>query len=232
MSRLAAASASLGIASVLTLCLGGGFAGLVAVFLGMLALERIRAANGQLRGRGFALTGIGLGFVGALAGLALQYAVGQAQSGMNADRDAGLKSTFAVAAADAPDEASNEALRSWLPASGTALDAGQIAAFSREAYARYGALESYSIQSEERYPSLAGPHRIVHAVAFEFERARVNGSMSVQITMGSGYVPRLGIESIGISDPERGDLWLPPRASAEAPEDSKAGESQSQEEAR
>jgi hypothetical protein len=214
-SRLAIASASLGVASVVTLCLGGALAGLVAVFLGMIALERIRASAGSLAGRGLAWTGIGLGTFAALAGLGLQYLAVTLQQDMNAARDEAMKATFAAAAAGDPGATAAKAataLDSWAPASGVSLDAGQIEAFATEALARYGALESYAIQSEERYPSLTGPHRIVHAIAFEFERARVNGSLSVQILVGPDYLPELNLESIGLVDPERGDLWLPPRA--------------------
>lgn len=211
-SRLAIASASLGVASVLTLCLGGALAGLVAVFLGMIALDRIRASGATLAGRGLAWTGIGLGTFATIAGLGLQYLAVSIQQDMNAARDEAMRATFAVAAAADPAAAATTALGSWAPASGTALDAGQIEAFAREALARYGSLETYSIQSEERYPSLTGPHRIVHAIAFEFAQARVNGSLSVQILVGPDYLPELQLESIGLVDPARGDLWLPPRA--------------------
>lgn len=218
-SRLAIASASLGVASVVTLCLGGALAGLVAVFLGMIALERIRASAGSLAGRGLAWTGIGLGAFAALAGLGLQYLAVGLQQDMNAARDQAIRTTFAAASDVDPAAATAataakaaKALESWKPAPGSSLDADQIEAFAREAFARYGALESYAIQSEERYPSLTGPHRIVHAIAFEFAHARVNGSLSVQILVGPDYLPELNLESIGLVDPERGDLWLPPRA--------------------
>ncbi|MFM7133220.1 MAG: DUF4190 domain-containing protein [Planctomycetota bacterium] len=211
-SWLAIASASLGVASVVTLCLGGALAGLVAVFLGMIALDRIRESSGGIAGRGLAWTGIGLGAFAALAGLALHYVAVGLQQDMNAARDGAMKATFAAATADDPPAAAATALGSWKPASGSSLDAGQIEAFSREAFDRYGALESYAIQSEERYPSLTGPQRIVHAIAFEFARARVNGSLSVQIPVGPDYLPELKLESIGLVDPARGDPWLPPRA--------------------
>ncbi|MFM7051594.1 MAG: DUF4190 domain-containing protein [Planctomycetota bacterium] len=218
-SRLAVASLSLGIASVLTACLPIGILGLVGVTLGMMALERIRASGGALRGRGVAWSGIGTGALGACLALAINWMLVSLQEQWNGQLEAAVKGTFAAV----DETGADGAMAKWSPRPGTVLTRGSLTEFALAAKERYGAFTGFTIQSEEREPSLTDVNRITLALALQFEGVRVNGSAVARLSPGrDSVVPILELESLAVRDPERGDLTVPPKADQAAP---KAAES-------
>lgn len=207
-SRLAVASAALGWLSVLTACLPTGMFGLLAVMLGMMSLDRIKRSEGALRGRPFAWNGIGAGTAGAIASLSISMWFTSLQEDWNGQLDAAVKGAFAAV----DDMGSDAAFRSWSAGQGAVLRREDFLAFATESRARYGAFTGFTIQSEEREPSLTGVSRIMLALALQFEGARLNGSAVARLAPGVGsFVPVLELESLTVRDPERGDLSVPKR---------------------
>lgn len=210
-SRLALASATMGAVSFVFSCCGAGLAGALAVILGTIALERIRASRGTLRGRALAWSGIGLGTCAVAISLAAQWLVGDMQRSINEQLDAGVRATFA--AVDEPGE--RAALAKWRPAESGSIEAAAIGAFAREARERYGNFESCTPFSEDSQPSLSGLHRLVVAVAFQFERERLVGSIDCTIRSSvTGLAPVVELGAIRLSDASRGNLVFPPEGAA------------------
>lgn len=207
-SRLAVASAVLGWVSILTSCLPTGMFGLLAVMLGMMSLDRIKRSEGALRGRPLAWNGIGAGAAGAIASLSISLWFTSLQEDWNGQLDAAVKGAFAAV----DDAGADAAFRSWSAGQGAVLRREDFLAFATEARDRYGALTGFTIQSEEREPSLTGVSRIMLALAMQFEGARLNGSAVARLAPGVGsFVPALELESLTVRDPERGDLSVPMR---------------------
>lgn len=216
-SRLAIAAVATGALSFALSCCGAGFAGALSVLLGTIALERIRASRGSLRGRGLAWAGIALGTLAFALSAALVWAVGEMQERWDAQLDRGLRATFAAHARD--DATRGPAIDAWTATSGGAIEEEQLAAFSAEIAARYGELESFRILSEERDPDFSrGTQRLMLAVAFDFTEGRRNGAVTAQLVPSTlGIVPELRIESVKILDVERGDVAIPSEVPSENP---------------
>ena len=96
VSRLALASFLLGLLAWPLSCLTDGVVGMVAVMLGMVALDRIRASAGALRGRAFAWTGIGTGTGSVLLLLGAAFFFQSAQQRWNLELDGGVRRSFAA----------------------------------------------------------------------------------------------------------------------------------------
>lgn len=203
----------MGLASLLVSCCGAGIGGVLAVLLGVMARDRIRASNGSLRGIKFAWWGIGMGTAAVIVSIASQWIIGGLQESLNSQLDAGVRTTFA--AIDAPGETA--ALSKWRAAPGTSLDAREIGEFARLAQERYGRYESFTVLSEDPRPSLTGTHELIIAAAFQFERARVIGS--IDTTIGAGVeqlAPRMELRTIRIADATLGNIALPVSAATTA----------------
>lgn len=214
-SRLALASATMGAVSFVFSCCGAGLAGALAVILGTVALERIRASRGAVYGRALAWSGIGLGASAVLISLTAQWLVSDMQRSINEQIDSGVRATFA--AVDEPGE--RAALAKWRPSEGGSIEAAYIGAFARESRQRYGAFESCTPFSEDSQPSLSGLHRLVVAVAFQFERERLVGSIDCTIRSSvTGMAPVVELGAIRISDATRGNLQFPTEVAVKAPE--------------
>lgn len=206
MSSLARASAIVGAVSATLSCLGGGIGGPIAVLLGMIALERIRASAGALRGRAVAWTGISLGVVSLSLTFLFQWGLTSVQESLNTQLDSDIRATFAAI----DDAGGREALGKWSPARGTVLTVDEIEAFARAASERYGAFTSYSVTSEVRKPDFStGSHTLELAVKLEFAEASVPAVVVARIVpTPTDIMPRMLLESISIEDPERGAMRL------------------------
>jgi hypothetical protein len=206
MSALARASAIVGAVSATLSCLGGGIGGPLAVLLGMIALERIRASAGGLRGRGVAWTGIALGVVSLGLTFLFQWGLTSVQGSLNSQLDSDIRTTFAAI----DDAGGREALGKWAPAQGTVLTAEEIEAFARTTNERYGSFSSYSVSSEVRRPNFTtGSHTLELAVKLDFAQASVPAVVVAKILpTATDIMPRMLLESISIEDPERGVIRL------------------------
>jgi hypothetical protein len=198
----------MGSVALLTSCCGVGLAGALAMMLGMIALDRIRNAQPPMQGRGLAWTGIGLGF--ASLALSLVVAIGRSslQDEWSRELERGTRSTFA--ALDEPGV--DAAMRTLTAPEGMSLNADNVRTFAREAFARYGAFVGFTEISKDSVGSITGPQRVTVTASFEFERAKLLGSVGFRLVMGTEtLVPEARVESIMLVDTERGDLSLPPK---------------------
>ena len=204
LSSLARASAIIGGLSVVLSCCGGGVGGSIAVLFGMIALDRIRSSGGALRGRATAWAGIGLGVASLVLSLVVQWGLSTVQASMNTQLKTSIRATFA-----AVDQAGREsALTKWSAVEGTVLTGEAVQAFALEARRRYGNFSDFSVTSEFPRPGLAGS-RIELAVKFEFSESSVPGSIVAEISAGTmGLEPRVTLETLRISDLERGEIAL------------------------
>ena len=95
---------------------------------------------------------------------------------------------------------------------GKSLDADNVRTFAREAFARYGAFVGFTEISKDSVGSFAEPQRVTVTASFDFERAKLLGSVGFRLVMGTTtLVPEARVESIMLVDTERGDLSLPPK---------------------
>ncbi|MFN5497087.1 MAG: DUF4190 domain-containing protein [bacterium] len=219
MSSLARASAIVGGLSM-AICCFGALSGPIAVLLGMISLDRIRASNGTLRGRGVAWAGIVTGVMGVCLSLAFQWGVTGIQKSLSDQMDAAVRTTFAAV----DDAGQGEALGKWLPLKGPTGAGEQIGSFARAAKERYGSFTDFSVTSELQKPDfMSGVHMIELAVDFEFADASPRGIIIAKLVPSSSqWMPVLLLDSIRIEDAERGALTLGGRPSA-APEPVPAG---------
>lgn len=211
MSALARASAIVGSLSV-ALCCFGALSGPIAVFLGVLALDRIRNSGGTLRGRKAAWGGIATGTAGVFLAFLVQWGISSLQASLNSQMDAAVRATFA-----AVDEAGRrQALANWSLLSGPTDAGAQVESFAREAKERYGAFTGYSVSSEVQKPDfLGGVHTIELAVDYEFAESRVPGVLVARLVPSAGqWMPVVLIDSMRIEDADRGTLALGVRAPA------------------
>lgn len=204
-SALARASALVGGLSILLSCCGGGLGGPIAVLLGWIALDRIKASGGMLRGRATAIAGVCLGGTAMLATLATQWTLASFQTSMREQLDAGVRTTFAAV----DDAGGSAALDHWAATTGSVIRASDLRTFAETARERYGTFESYSVASEVPAPSLTGVHRITLAVKFEFSGGSVPGTMETRVTTSTrSWRPTMLLESIELTDRERGALCV------------------------
>jgi len=208
-SRLAIASAVMGSVALLTSCAGLGISGILATFLGMIALDRIRRGEPMLRGRGLAWAGIGLGLSAFVLSILVAWGFATLQREWHGDLERSLQRTFA-----ARDNAgATEAFAGWTGREGTTITTAEIAAFAREAESRYGKFVGFKELSEERAGGFRSVQRMIVTANFEFERGERLGSMGFCfITDTSSLLPELRIDSISILDAERGNLLIPASA--------------------
>jgi hypothetical protein len=213
-SRLAVASALMGGVSVPLVCCSLGVSGALAVMLGMMALGRISASNGQLGGRAYAWAGIATGTVTVVLSLVLLNLVGGLQKDWDAQLDAGVRQTF-----EAQDgESARQALLAWSASSRERVSSGEIGAFANEARARFGVYRSMGLVSRSASPSLLGDQMVTHVVTFEFDGGTRSGVVVSRLrTRADAMTPTLYLASIAVNDDEArgGPLRFPPQAIAE-----------------
>jgi hypothetical protein len=221
-SALARASLILGGISLGMFCctIGLGAAvsllfGVTAVMLGTIALERVRASEGALTGRRAAWTGIGLGLASFTLSLLAQFLYSSVQQQWNDDVDSALRATFAAvdeAGADAAEER-------WTPAARPALDGSALEGFAAASRERFGEFLDYKVLSEVPEPSLTGVHTLTLAVAFEFERERITGSVVSEMSpMVGRFIPVVRLRSVTLQPMVGDPLSVGVVVSAPAPE--------------
>ncbi len=173
-----------------------------------MALERVRKAPTQVRGRGLAWGGISIGALTVLLTLLLVWLQGLMQTRWSSQLDAGLRSTFAAV----DDAGAKAALGDWMAASGSTLSEGEIHAFALEVATRYGDFKSYEELDRETDTTWTGTNHLHVTARFEFSSGQQLGSLDFRLVPGpSDLVPMVRIEGMTIVDPERGDLSLPRR---------------------
>ena len=216
------ASAAMGLAALPLVCCGAGLSGALAVLLGMMALERIRASGGTLRGRGWAWTGIGSGAATVALSIAWISAVSHLWDTWLLQLDRGVRTTFA--STDATN--GQTALALWGPSAGVVVSTGDLVAYANDIRARYGEFESVSLISRDLSPSLTGDHMLSFVVNFDFASGRRSGVVNArlrqtplateepQLSSMAAWAPSLEIASILINEPdaERGMIMFPQTA--------------------
>jgi hypothetical protein len=217
VSRLAVASFVLGMLAWPLSCLTDGLIGMVAIMLGMIALDRIRASAGALRGKAFAWTGIGSGIGSVLVMLGAFLLLQEAQRQWNLELDAGVRRSFDAASL----EDAEAALGTWSLPAGRALDAEELRAFAELARSRYGSFQALLVSDETASPDLlAGRHAVMLQVDFEFSSGRQPGSVRTVLAQTAGsVVPQMRIEGIVIDDPKApgGRIEIPARRAPSEP---------------
>ena len=199
----------MGAFALLTSCIGVDFAGVFAVTLGIIALERIRSSGALLRGRGLAWTGIGLGACAALCSIAFAWGRSTLQERWHGQLDAALRTTFA--AIDAPGETA--AMSYWIAPAGSSLTPQDLGEFARTVNARFGTLKGFAEISKDTEASFDGSNRVTSATSFEFADARVLGSMTFRLVPGTADLfPEVRLESVRLLDSSGGNLTLPTQA--------------------
>jgi hypothetical protein len=220
----------MGSVAVLTSCVGFGISGLLAAFLGMIALDRIRREAPALRGRGLAWTGIALGLVAFTLSVIVAWGLQSLQKEWHADLDRALARTFAIstgataegssagddggaelgAAAVVDEGAASEALKSWIGREGATVTAAELTSFATEARARFGGFRGFRALSEDRQGGFQSVQRVVVTAEFDFETGPRLGSMGFCfITDTRSLLPEPRLDSIAILDAERGTLSIP-----------------------
>lgn len=220
-SALARASLILGGVSLGMFCctIGLGAAvsllfAMTAVMLGTIALERIRASGGSLAGRASAWTGIGLGLASFALSLAAQFLYSSVQQQWNDDIDSALRATFAAVDAAGADAAEER----WTPAARRTLEEGAFERFALDSRDRFGQFRGFKVLSEVPDPSLTGVHTLTLAVAFDFERERVTGSVVSEMSpMVGRLIPVVRLRSVTLQQADGAALTIGSAVAAEAP---------------
>ena len=190
---------------MLVSCCGGGIGGSIAVILGFIALERIKASGGALRGKATAIAGVALGFAAVLVTIGVQFVVGNVQTALRDQLDSAVRITFAAV----DDAGGDAALDRWGAAPGTVVTTADLETFALAVRERYGDFQSYSVASEVPAPSLTGVHRLSLAVNFEFANGTVPGSVQARISTGRiPWEPQVLLEAIAINDHTRGVIGV------------------------
>jgi hypothetical protein len=215
LSRLAVASAVLGVVSVPMFCCAMVLPAMAAVMLGMLALMRIRMSPEQVAGRRFAWIGISSGATALVLTWALAIFAGSLQRDWDRQLDEGVQATLAAT----DEDAARTALRAWSAGSSETVSAAEIRRFAEVVRARYGPLESMSMVRQESSPSLFGDSFVIHVVNLEFESGTRTGVVKGRLDPAPGdVVPSLFLASIVVSgsEEEGGDLRFPEAKRREA----------------
>ena len=200
---------------MLVSCCGGGIGGSIAVILGFIALERIKASGGALRGKATAISGVALGFGAVLVTIGVQFVVGNVQTALRDQLDAAVRITFAAV----DDAGGDAALDRWGAAPGAVVTTADLERFALAARERYGDFQSYSVASEVPAPSLTGVHRLSLAVNFEFANGTVPGSVQARISTGRiPWEPQVLLEALSINDHAKGVFGVGAIQPASTPE--------------
>lgn len=210
-SRLAIASALMGGVSVPLVCCSLGVSGALAVTLGMMALGRIAASQGQLGGRAYAWAGIITGSITVALSLVLVSLFGNLQKDWDAQLDSGVRQTFEAQ----DDDAARRALLAWSASSRESVSSTEIGAFAAEARARFGAYRSMGLVSRSASPSLLGDQMVTHVVTLEFDGGTRSGVVVSRLrTRADAMTPTLYLASIAVNDDEArgGPLRFPAQA--------------------
>jgi len=200
----------MGVASLPLFCCSAGLSGAIAIALGLLALDRIRASGGVLRGRGLAWTGMLTGLATMILAVVWASAVESMHQNLDRELDGALKATFGAT----DDASAREALAGWSPSGSDGLSAAQVQRFAADVRARLGALDTVGLVSQQASPSLLGDHLVTHMVTLDFEKGRRSavGTARIQTSLET-WTPTRRLAGIHITEPDQpgGELVLPAR---------------------
>ena len=180
-------------------------ANLLAVGLGFLALRRIVASSGRLRGVRLARAAIFAGPILTILSLILlsQFANRQQQL-MDLAMVNVTESTIQGAVADRPDLVRS----SWVGPRETRPSEEDILAFGRTLRERYGIFERSAIVSSVMTGSFLAP-RMEAAVIFHFSDGQLHGSVELDFLIQQFRIdPTFSMRALRIEDPQAGDIEL------------------------
>lgn len=188
--------------------------GLLGAMLGVLALRRIRLANGRLGGRGVATLAIVIGVAFAFIWLAVLDGVIQKQ---REAQEAVMIGAVCAAMRSAQSGDPAGALQVWSGGDPDRPSGGEIVSFSEEAAGRYGAFDRFSMISASNRGSVWRP-MVEIAGMFHFADEAPLGSASFVLEPPPGRVmPVFRLTRLFIEDGQRGDLVLGTAAAEDDP---------------
>ena len=194
---MALAAGVMGLVSVPLFCCGSGLSGALAAVLGMMALDRIRASGGALRGRTWAWTGVLSGLLTIAISVGWFSWVNTALQVWNGQLDDGIRSTFS---ARTPEDA-RAAIQSWSGKSSAGVSTSSLEQLADDTFERLGALESISLVSQEPSPGELGTLMVVHIVNLGFEKATVSGAVYTELRPpAEGWTPVMKLVKIHLND--------------------------------
>ncbi|MDG2054580.1 MAG: DUF4190 domain-containing protein [Phycisphaerales bacterium] len=171
--------------------------------LGLVALRRIDASAGGLRGRGLALGAIWTGLALTLMGIAAWiWVTDELEAQYRIRIEEATQSFIQMAMSDDP----ASALTLW-GGDGTPPSSAELTAFGIDIEKRFGQLQSFTLLTQEvgGWPL----DRWQAAGEFQFEKVRLTGGVELAVETGE-LIPNFRISAIEIDDPSQGSLRLPP----------------------
>ncbi len=180
-------------------------ANLLAVGLGLLALRRIGASSGRLRGVGLARAAIFAGSILTILSLVLltRFANRQQQL-MDQAMVNVVESTIQGSMIDRADSVR----LSWVGPRESRPSEEEILAFGQTLQERYGTFKRCAIVSSLMTGSFLAP-RMEAAVIFHFADGQRHGSIEVDFLVRSFQIdPAFSMRAVLIEDPQAGDIEL------------------------
>lgn len=208
-SRLALASGVMGLVSLPLVCFGAGLSGALAAVLGMMALERIRASGGMLRGKAWAWTGIATGLLTIVLSMAWFSFANATQRDWNIQLDDGIRRTFSAS----DDPAARVAITSWSGKASHGVSVASLQEFAVGVRERLGALDSISLVSQDASAGNLSALLVVHVVNLGFEKGTRSAVVSTELrTPVDSWTPTLKLLKIHLNDAGApgGEIVFPP----------------------
>ncbi len=213
----------MGLVSLPLVCCGAGLSGAMAGVLGMIALERIRASQGALRGKAWAWTGIASGLLTVLLSVIWFSFANAALQEWNSQLDEGLRKTFAAT----DDAAAREALTCWSGKSSAGVSTAGLQEFANQMNERLGALDSVTLVSQDASAGSLAALAVVHVVNLGFEKGSRSAVVSSELrTLVGSWTPTLRLVKIHVNDADApdGTIEFPPKGELPATDGSAPSE--------
>ena len=180
-------------------------ANLLAVVLGMLALRRIAASSGRLRGAGLARAAIFAGSVLTILSLILLTRFANRQQQLI---DLAMVDVVESTIRGAMDDRADSVRLSWVGPREKRPSEEEILAFGRTLEERYGAFERCDIVSSVMTGSFLAP-RMEAAGILYFSGGQLHGSIKVDFLIKPFQTdPTFSMRALRIEDPQAGDIEL------------------------
>ncbi len=180
---------------------------LLGGMLGVLAMQRIGASNGTLRGRKLAriaaLTGIGLGAIGMFGWWRLQIH-------MHAQQREAIVSAVERLVSSAQSGDLAEARSQWVADRRQAISDDELDQFGQSLRARYGSFRSFSATFITQQPGML-TMTVDVAGTFSFVSGDRPGYVELSVVPGSNPLKQaMRVRHITIEDADDGPVQLPP----------------------
>ena len=180
-------------------------ANLLAVVLGMLALRRIMASSGRLRGAGLARAAIFAGAALTILSLILITRFANRQQQLI---DLAMVDVAESTIRGAMDGRADSVRSSWVGPRETRPSEAEILAFGRTLQERYGSFERCMVVSSVMTGSFLAP-RMEAAGIFYFSQGQRHGSVEVDFLIHRFQTdPTFSMRALRIEDPQAGDIEL------------------------